>query len=318
MKLSKRLAIGALILANSGLHAYAQQVTRIVVSYAAGGPFDSLIRPVAAELSKNGEQFIIENKAGGSGIIAADHVKRANPDGRTLLVGANSTIVNNSMLFAKLPYNAQKDFKPVGLIGYQPNMIVARADLPYATLPQMVAYAKANPGKINRASVGAGTITNLGGVLFDKAAGISTTHVPYGGESLVVAALLGGQVDIYAGAISAATVEHVKSGKLRVLGVLDPKRLETLPEVPSVKEFGYEVEAFAWYALFAPAGTPDDVVAKLNAAFNAVLNRPDMVARARLNGIEIKTGNPTDLAKFVNTEYQRWTPIIEDLHLPKQ
>ena len=118
--------------------------------------------------------------------------------------------------------------------------------------------------------------------------------------------------------LSAATVEHVKSGKLRVLGVLDPKRLETLPEVPSVKEFGYEVEAFAWYALFAPAGTPDDVVAKLNAAFNAVLNRPDMVARARLNGIEIKTGNPTDLAKFVNTEYQRWTPIIEDLHLPKQ
>jgi tripartite-type tricarboxylate transporter receptor subunit TctC len=296
----------------------AQQVTRIVVSYAAGGPFDSLIRPVAAELSKNGEQFIIENKPGASGIIAAEYVKRAPPDGRTVLVGANSTIVNNSMLFAKLPYDARKDFKPLGLIGYQPNMIVARADLPYTTLPQMVAYAKANPGRINRASVGAGTITNMGGVLFDKAAGIQTTHVPYGGEALVVTALLGGQVDIYAGAISASTVEMVKAGKLRVLGVFDSKRLETLPDVPTVKEFGYDVEAAAWYGLFAPAATPDDVIAKVSRALQEVLSRPDMAARGRANGIETRPTGPDGLAKFVAAEYQRWTPIIESLNLPKQ
>jgi tripartite-type tricarboxylate transporter receptor subunit TctC len=167
-------------------------------------------------------------------MIAADFVARSKPDGLTLFLGSNSTMANNVVLFQKMTYDPFKQFVAVSHIGYQPSILMARADAPFKTLKEYVAYAKSNPGKVNRGSVGAGNITNLAGVMLDKAAGINTLHVPYTGDPLVIQAMLGGTIDAYVGSITLA-LPHVQADKIRVLGVFDDKRLEQLPDVPTLK-----------------------------------------------------------------------------------
>lgn len=314
MNMKPLLAIFAAATICCGSLATAQQVTRIVVPFNAGGATDVYVRMIASELSKAGTQTIVENKPGASGIIGAEYVVKSKPDGTTLFTGSNSTLANNAVLFDKLPYDPFRDFTSVTNIAYYPSILIARADLPYKTLTEMVAYAKANPGKINRASVGAGNITNLAGVLFDKTAGISTTHVPYTGDTAAIQGLLSGTVDVYVGAIT-LTLPNVQSGKLRVLGVFDNKRLAQLPDVPTFKEAGYNVEAYVWYCLVAPAGTPAATVERLNRDVNRILNQDSFVARARALGIEVRGGSPADLTRFIKSEYDRWAPLIRELGL---
>lgn len=304
---------GTLLLAAAAVSA---QTTRIVVPFNAGGATDSYTRAIADELSKRGIQTIVENKPGASGMIAADYVARAKPDGLTLFLGSNSTLANNVVLFQKMTYDPFKQFTAVSHIGYQPSILMARASAPFKTLKEYVDYAKANPGKINRASVGAGNITNLAGVMLDKAAGISTTHVPYTGDPLVIQALLGDQVDAYVGSITLA-LPHSQSGKLRVLGVFDQKRLEQLPDVPTVKESGYNLDAYAWYCLVAPTGTPRETIDKLNKAINEVLQSKEFSAKATTLGVVRRGGSPEDLTKFIKAEYDRWAPMITELGLAK-
>jgi tripartite-type tricarboxylate transporter receptor subunit TctC len=220
------------------------------------------------------------------------------------------------VLFQKMSYDPFKQLTAVSNIGYQPSILMARADAPFKTLKEYVAYAKANPGKINRASVGAGNITNLAGVMLDKAAGISTTHIPYTGDPLVIQALLGGQVDAYVGSITLA-LPHSQSGKLRVLGVFDEKRLEQLPDVPTVKESGYDIDAYAWYSLVAPAGTPRETIEKLNRTINEILQSKDFAAKASTLGVVRRGGTPEDLTRFIKAEYDRWAPVITELGLAK-
>jgi len=295
--------------------ASAQPVTKVVVPFTAGGGTDVYVRLLTAELSKS-LPVIVENKPGASGNIAADYVAKSRADGHTVFVGTNSTLANNTVLFDKLSYDPLKDFTPVTHIGYQPIIIVARADAPYKTLQEMVAYAKANPGKINRGSPGAGIISNLAPLMFERQAGIKTTHVPFTGDSQGIQALLSGTIDIHGTTIT-GPLPHIQSGKIRVLGVMDSKRLPQLPNVPTFKEAGYDVEAYAWYTLVAPAGTPRDAVDRLNKAVNQVLAREDFIAKARSMGMEPRGGSPEDLGKYIHNEYDRWVPLLKSLDLTK-
>jgi tripartite-type tricarboxylate transporter receptor subunit TctC len=306
-------ACGVLAVAGA---AAAAQTTSIVVPFNAGGATDSYVRAIAEELTKQGIQTIVENKPGGSGTIAASHVARAAPDGRTLFMGSNSTMANNVVLFKQLSYDPFKAFVPVSHIGYQPSILMARADAPFSTLREYVAYARANPGKVKRASVGAGNITNLAGVMLDKAAGISTNHIPYTGDPLAIQALLSGEVDAYVGTLTLA-LPHANAGKLRVLGVFDDKRLDQLPSVPTLKESGHDLDAYAWYSLVAPAGTPSDVVDKLNRAVNKILQDKDFKAKAAQLGVVPRTGTPEELGKFIRAEHDKWAPVLTELGLAK-
>ena len=220
--------------------AQAQPATRIVVPFAAGGGTDQYVRLMAAELTRRGMQVIVDNKPGASGIVAADFVAHARPDGLTVLVSSLGTLANNTILFDKLPYDPNKDFAPVGQIAYQPAIIVGRVDLPYKNIQEMVQYAKLNPGKINRGSPGAAILTNLAPMQFEKAVGISTTHVPFNGDAPAIQALLGGQIDIHGTSIT-GSLPLVRSGKLRVLGVMDSRRMPQVPEAPTFKEMGYDL-----------------------------------------------------------------------------
>jgi tripartite-type tricarboxylate transporter receptor subunit TctC len=259
----------------------------------------------------------VENKPGASGIVAADYVARSRPDGLTVLVSSLGTLANNTVLYEKLPYDPNKDFAPVTQIAYQPAIIVGRADLPYHNIKEMVAYAKANPGKINRGSPGAAILTNLAPMSFEKNVGISTTHIPFNGDAPAVQALLGGQIDIHGTSLT-GSLPHIRSGKLRVLGVMDSRRLPQLPEAPTFKEMGYDLEATLWYSLSVPSATPKDAIDRLNKAVNQVIADPEFVAKARAIGMEPRGGTPEELAKFVRAEHDRWVPLLQSLNLPKQ
>ena len=296
--------------------AQAQQSARIIVPFAAGGGTDQYVRLLVADLNKRGMQIIVENKPGASGIVAADVVARSRPDGQTLLMSSLGILANNTVIYDKLPYDPQKDFASVSQIAYQPSIIVGRPDLPYKNIKEMVAYAKANPGKINRGSPGASILTNLAPMAFEQMAGISTTHIPFNGDSPALQALLGGQIDIDGTSIT-GPLQHIKAGKMIVLGVMDSKRLPQVPEAMTFKEQGFDIEALLWYSLSVPAATPKDVIDRLNKAVNQVIADPDFVARARNIGMEPRGSTPEELTRFIRTEFDRWVPLLQSLNLPK-
>lgn len=307
------LAIGACALAP----ALAQQVTRIVVPFAAGGGTDQYCRLLAQELNRHGMNVIVENKPGASGLLAADYVARSRPDGQTILLSSLSILANNAVLFDKLPYDPQKDFASVGQIAYQPAIIVGRPDLPYKNIKEMVEYAKKNPGKINRGSPGAAILTNLAPIAFEKKEGFSTTHIPFNGDSPALQALLSGNIDIDGTSIT-GPLPFIKAGKMRVLGVMDSKRLPQVPDAPTFKEMGFDMEATLWYSLSVPAATPKAEVEKLNKVVNQAIADPAFVEKARAIGMEPRGGSPEDLNRFIKAESERWVPVLQSLNIPKQ
>lgn len=319
MSIRRTLATLALGLcgALAAVPALAQQTTRIVVPFAAGGGTDQYVRLLAAELGKHGMQVIVENKPGASGIVAADHVARARPDGLTVLMTSMSILVTNTVLYDKLPYDPVKDFASVSQIAYQPAILVGRPDLPYKNVQEMVAYAKAHPGKINRGSPGASILTNLAPLAFEQQVGIRTMHIPFNGDTPGLQALLGGQTDVHGTSIT-GPLPHIKAGKMVVLGVMDSKRLPQVPDAPTFKEQGYDIEALLAYALSVPAATPKDVIERLNRAVNQVIADPDFVVRARAMGMEPRGGTPQELNRFIKTESERWLPLLQSLNLPRQ
>lgn len=319
MTIRRTLAALALGLcgALAAVPALAQQTTRIVVPFAAGGGTDQYVRLLAADLGKHGLQVIVENKPGASGIVAADHVARSRPDGLTVLMSSMSILATNTVLYDKLPYDPIKDFASVSQIAYQPAIIVGRPDLPYKNIKEMVAYAKANPGKINRGSPGASILTNLAPLAFEQQVGIRAMHIPFNGDTPGLQALLGGQIDVHGTSIT-GPLPHIKAGKMIVLGVMDSKRLPQVPDAPTFKEQGYDIEALLAYALSVPAATPRDVVERLNRAVNQVIADPEFVARARAMGMEPRGGTPEELNRFMKTESERWIPLLQSLNLPKQ
>lgn len=297
--------------------AHAEQPTKIIVPFAAGGGTDLYVRLLVSELSKRGMQVIVENKPGASGIVAADYVAKSRPDGLTVLVSSLGTLANNTILYNKLPYDPAKDFAPVCQIAYQPAVIVGRTDLPYKNIKEMVEYAKLHPGEINRGSPGLAILTNLAPLSFEKTVGISTTSVPFNGDAPGIQALLGGQIDIYGTSIT-GSLPYIRSGRLRVLGVMVSLRLPQVPDAPTFKEQGYDVTAVLWYSLSVPSGTPKEAIERLNRAVNQVIADPKFVTRARAIGMEPRGGTPEELTKFVRDEFDRWVPLLKSLNLPKQ
>jgi tripartite-type tricarboxylate transporter receptor subunit TctC len=314
----RNLMVGALIAVSTAFGpAVAQQgFTKIVVPFNAGGGTDTYVRLLGEEMTKRGTRVIVENKPGASGTIAASYVAKSPPDGQTLLMSFVAILGTNTVLFNKLPYDPQKDFKSVTQIAYQPTIIVGRTELPYKNIKEMVEYAKANPGKINRGSPGAAILSNLAPVAFEQSIGISTNHIPFGGDAQAIQAMLSNSIDIYGTSITSA-LPHIKSGKFRVLGVMDSQRLSQAPDAPTFKEQGYDFNAPLRYYLSVPGGTPKDVIDKLNGAINQVIADPAFVERARALGMEPRGGGPEAMDKFLREEIDRWLPVVKSLNIPK-
>jgi tripartite-type tricarboxylate transporter receptor subunit TctC len=288
---------------------YPSRPVRWVVGYPAGGTTDILARVVGQRLSeKLGQQFVIENKPGAGNNIATESVVNSAPDGYTLLL-VNPANGINASLYTKLSFNFIKDIAPVvGLIRV-PNVMEVNPSVPAKTVAEFIAYAKANPGKINMASSGNGTSIHLSGELFMAMTGVKMTHVPYRGSAPALTDMIAGQVQVMFDNMP-SSVQHIKAGTLRALAVTTAVRSGELPDVPTVGETVKDYEASAWFGMGAPKGTPRAIIDKLNAEVNAILAEPAMKAKlAEMGGI-LMNGTPEDFGKIVESETEKWAKVV--------
>jgi tripartite-type tricarboxylate transporter receptor subunit TctC len=315
MKLPRRnflhLAAGAAALSAVSRIARAQSYptrpVRIVVGYPAGNAPDIIARLIGQWLSERlGQQFVIENRPGFGGNIGTEVVVKAPPDGYTLLLPVSTHAVN-ATLYANLNFNFIRDIAPVASVADAPFVMVVAPSFPAKTVPEFVAYAKANPSKINMASPGNGTAPHIFGELFMSMTGVHLVHVPYRGAYM--SDLLAGQIQVVFGPI-AQSVELIRTGKLRALAVTTAKRLEALPDVPSVGEFVPGYEASGWYGVGAPKNTPAEIVEKLNEATNVALADPKLKARLADLGVRPRPMTPTEFGKFTADETEKWGKVI--------
>ena len=287
---------------------------RIIVPYAAGGPIDVTARLMAERVKDTLGTVIIENRPGGGGNIGADVVAKAAPDGLTIGIAAVATHAINPWLYSKMPYNAATDFAPITQMLRVPNVLVINADtaarLKIDTLADLIKYAKANPAKLNYGSGGNGSAGHLAGEMFKAQAGIFALHIPYNGGNPAQLALLSGQVDFNFDNLATAAA-NVKAGKLKVLAVTTAKRSPLLPDVPPIADTfkGFEIDT--WWGLVAPAATPPDVVAKLNAAFVAALNSPEAKTRFAALMAEPVGSSPAEFGAFMKSELTKYEKVVK-------
>jgi tripartite-type tricarboxylate transporter receptor subunit TctC len=308
-----QLAAGAAALPVLPLSVWAQtyptRPVRLIVGIAAGGTQDTVARLLAQGLSeKLGQQFVVDNRPGANGNLGTEAVVRAAPDGYTLFF-ANTSNSTNTALYEKLNYDFIRDIAAVASIGRGPGVMLVTPSLPVRDVAEFIAYAKTNPGAVNMASGGVGNITHLEGELFSQTAGIKMVHVPYRGEALSYPDLLSGRMHVLFGGIAPA-LEHIRTGRLRALGITTKQRSNALPEVPSISEFLPTYEASAWYGIGAPRATPTDVVEKLNLAVNAIINAPKLGSQFTEVGIITVTSSPAEFAKFIADETDKWGRTI--------
>jgi tripartite-type tricarboxylate transporter receptor subunit TctC len=289
--------------------AYPTRPVRIVVPFAPAGTTDIVARLMGQWLSERlGQQFVIENRTGGAGNIGTEAVVRATADGYTLLSIDVSAVIN-ATLFPKLNYNFIRDIAPVANFVSVANVMVVNPSFPAKSVPEFIAYAKANPGKITVASAGIGTPNHLSGEFFKTMAGLDMAHVPYRGGGPAIADLLGGQVDVTFAVVTTA-IEYIRSGKLRALAVTSANRQEALPETAPMADFLPGYEAIGWFGLFAPKNTPDEVVDRLNKEVNAALSDPKLKARLADLGGEPLPGSPEDFGRRVADDKEKWAKVI--------
>ena len=318
MKLSRRrfleVAGGAVALPAATRRACAQtypnRPVRLIIGYTPGGSADLTARLMGQWLSeKLGQSFIIENRPGGGTNIATEAVLRAAPDGYTLLLVAPANAINAS-LYDKLNFDYIRESEPVaGLIRF-PNVVCVNPSLPVNSIPELIAYAKANPGKLNMASSGNGSTIHMSGELFKMLTGINMVHVPYRGGAPALTDLIAGQVQVMFDNIPTCA-EHVKSGKLRGLAVTSTTRSEVLPDLPLVADFLPGYEASAWYGLGAPKGTPSDIVARLNKAVNEILADPKVKTKFAEYGAMLIPGSAADFGKLLVDETEKWGKVVK-------
>ena len=317
MKLPRRqflhLAAGAAALPAVSRFARAQDYptrpVRIVVTFPAGSTSDILARPMAQWLQERlGQPCVVDNRPGAGGTIGTEAVVRASPDGYTLLLISGAHTVN-ATLYDKLSFNFIRDIAPVAGISRETGLMVVNPSVPAKTVPEFIAYAKANPGKINMASAGIGASSHVGGELFKMMTGVNLTHVPYRGSPPALTDLLGGQVHVYFGPI-AGSIEYIRAGTLRALAVTTAKRSEALPDLPTVGEFVPGYEASAVWGVGAPRNTPVEIVDKLNTEINAGLANPKIKARLELGGT-VLAGSPTDFGKLIAEEIEKWGKVVK-------
>jgi len=289
---------------------YPTRPAQLIIEVAAGGSPDIIGRIIADWLSQRlGQPFVVDDRPGAAGNIGTEYALKAVPDGYTLLLAMSSNAINVSV-YHDLHFNFIQDAVPVAAIGTIPLIMEVNPSVPAKTIPEFIAYAKANPGKLNMGSGGVGSPLHVAGELFKMMAGIDMVHVPYRSEALALPDLLGGQLQVMFG-VMPASLGYVKSGKLRALGVSSSKRQELLPDVPAVAEFLPGFSASGWYGIAAPKDTPNDIVEKLNKEVNAALADPTMKHRLLDVGCVLMPGTPDDFGKFIAAETEKWAKVVK-------
>ncbi|MGE5093513.1 MAG: Bug family tripartite tricarboxylate transporter substrate binding protein [Betaproteobacteria bacterium] len=304
---------GAAAVPATAQDAYPAKPIRLIVPFPPAGGTDTLSRAISQSITANTRwTFVVENKPGAGGNIGLDALAKSSPDGYTIAMGQTANLAVNPALYGSMPFDPLKDFAPIALLSSQPLILVVDAKSPYKSLAELVAAAKENPGRINMASAGNGTIGHIGGELFQRRAGIKLTHVPYKGAGPAVTDMMGGNVDCFFGN-SQSVGGLVTGGRLRPLAATSPKRIPNFPNVPTVAELGYPgFEAATWSGLLAPAGTPAAIVSKLNAEANKALGSNEMKQKLAEDGSTPMGGTPQQFAEFIRSEHAKWGAAVRD------
>jgi len=300
----------------SGQGSYPDKPVRIIVPFPPGGPADSLARIIGDRLSASlGKSFVVENKPGAGGNIGMEMGAKAAPDGYTLTLAPTGNLTIAPSLYSKLPYDPAKDFAPITVLASVPNVLVVHPSVPAKNLRELIAYAKANPGKLNFASPGSGSGPHLAGELLKSMAGIDMVHVPFNGVSPAMNALLGGQVQVFF-AQSSVALQHVKNGTVVALGVASTKRIAAAPDLPTIAEQGLPgFEVTSWYALVAPAGTPAPIVDRLYAEIAKALAAPDVREKIGGLGADPVGNTPAEFAAMQHAEAARWAKLAREANI---
>ncbi len=309
-----RLALGIACVVLGGATAdaadYPTRPVRLLVGFPAGGPTDILARLVGAHLAERlGQQFVVENKPGAGSNIATEAAINSAPDGYTILVCASANTIN-ATLYKKLAFDFVRDTTPVAGLARVPNALLVHPSVPARTVPEFIAYAKANPGKINMASSGNGTTVHLAGEMFKTMAAVDLVHIPYRGSQPAVTSLIAGQTQVMFGDIP-VSIAHIQAGTIRAVAVTTATRLELLPALPTIGETLPGYQANAWFGFVAPKGTPPDVVATLNREINAALAEPKIKARLAELGTTPIVMTPAEFGAFIGAEIERWAKAVK-------
>jgi tripartite-type tricarboxylate transporter receptor subunit TctC len=308
-------AVAAALLAapfGAAAQEYPTRAVTVIVPQAPGGTNDIVARVVGEALSRSlGQPFVIENRPGAGGNIGTQAAARAKPDGYTLLVTISSSQAINPALYKKVPFDPVKDFAPITLLGSVPNVLVANTEFPPNTLPELIALAKAKPGELKYASAGNGTLNHLLGEMLKTSAGIDLVHVPYKGVAPAVTDVLGGFVNMGFASLP-SVVSHLRNGKLKAFGVSTAQRSPTLPDVPAIGETVPDYAGDLWVGLFAVAGTPKDIIAKLHAETVKALGTPAVREKLETQGVEVATSTPEELAAKLQADLALWAKVVKE------
>jgi tripartite-type tricarboxylate transporter receptor subunit TctC len=293
--------------------AYPNKAIRVVVPFPPGGGTDIIARQVTQTVAAStGWTFVIENKPGAGGNLGVDAAAKSAPDGYTLVLGQTSNLAINPTLYARMPYDVQKDLAPIVLVANAPLVMVTGTASPYKTLADAVNAAKAKPGAVNFASPGNGTVAHLTSELFQKAAEVKTQHIPYKGAAQALTDVISGTVELYMSSVP-TLLGQIKQGKLRALAVTSDKRVDDLPQTPTINESGYKgFNAVTWFGFLAPAGTPADVIQKLNAEFNKALQQPALRKKLGDEGADPAGGSIEQFATLIREDGVRWGRVVRD------
>ena len=317
MPLNRRTLIalalaGAVVLPAAAQEKYPARPVTIIVPQAAGGANDTIARVIAQKLTEQmGQPFVIDNRPGAGGNVGTVAAAKARPDGYTLMLTADSSMVINPSLYKNTGFDPLKDFEPVGPVATAGYVLVANNDFPAQNVSELVALAKQQPGKINIGSAGNGTLNHLIGEMLSKQTGIKLVHVPYKGAAAAVTDLIGGQVQVSVQSLP-SSIAHIRAGKIKVLGVVNLKRVPALPDAPMIGETVKGFGATPWYGMFAPAGTPAAMVQQLNAEINKALESKDVQEKLAGAGTEPYKGSPEQLAAVVREDLPRWARIVKE------
>src|SRR5580692_7952023 len=291
---------------------YPNRTITLVIPFAPGGSTSIVGRVIADKMSQLlGQNIIVDNRAGAGGTFGTKIVAKSDPDGYTILLGYTGTLAIGPSLYKNVGYDPRKDFAPIGMIGNAPNSLVVHPSFPVTTVAELIAYAKAHPGKVNFGSAGAGTVSHITGEYFARAAGITLVHIPYKGTGPALSDLLGGHIPMAFAPVPAAHA-NVSAGLLRALAVTGSSRTSLLPDVPTMPEAGLPgFEASLYYGLVAPAGTPRPVIDRLNKALRAALASEEVKKQLALDGTEITPGTPEDYAAFIDKDERKWSELVK-------
>jgi tripartite-type tricarboxylate transporter receptor subunit TctC len=317
MRFNRRALVVATLAVAAAPLAFAQawpaKPIRLVVPFPAGGGTDIIAREVANKVTANTKwNFVVDNKPGVGGNIGIDAVAKSQADGYNLVLGQTSNLAINATLYSKLPYDPVKDLTPIVLVGSSPLAIVVASNSPYKTMADVVAASKAKPGSINFATSGSGTVAHLAAELFQKEAGVKMTHIPYKGASQGLTDVIGGNVQLYVSSIP-TLIGHIRSGKVRALAVTSAKRVDDLPQVPTIAESGYkDFEAVTWFGLLGPANLPKEIVASVNSEVNKALKSEDLKKKLEDQGVDTLGGTQDVFAKLIRNDIAKWGKVVKE------